>query len=123
MVINPVQFVVVPKLWAITLTMPVLSFLSSAIGIFGAFLVSLLYLDISPGLFWNQLCAGMRFRDFGAGFLKSVVFSWLIIWVGAYFGFRVRGGAEEVGRETTASVVAAIFVIVLADAFFSFVLP
>jgi phospholipid/cholesterol/gamma-HCH transport system permease protein len=57
-----------------------------------------------------------------AGFIKSVVFSWLIIWIGAFFGFRVRGGAQGVGRETTASVVACIFIIIITDALFSFVL-
>lgn len=121
--INPVQFVVVPKLWAITITMPLLSIIASATGILGGYFVSLLYLDISSGMFWNELGKWISLRDFNAGFLKSVVFSWLIIWVGSYYGFKVRGGAEEVGKETTASVVAAIFVIILADAIFSFVLP
>jgi phospholipid/cholesterol/gamma-HCH transport system permease protein len=61
-------------------------------------------------------------RDVMAGFIKSVVFSWLIIWIGAYYGFKVKGGAEQVGRETTASVVAGIFVIIVADAVFSFII-
>jgi phospholipid/cholesterol/gamma-HCH transport system permease protein len=51
-----------------------------------------------------------------------MVFSWLIIWVGCYFGFRVRGGAEAVGKETTSSVVAGIFIIIVANALFSFIL-
>jgi phospholipid/cholesterol/gamma-HCH transport system permease protein len=56
------------------------------------------------------------------GLVKSIVFSWLIIWIGSYYGFRVRGSAESVGRETTASVVACIFIIIVADAAFSFIM-
>jgi phospholipid/cholesterol/gamma-HCH transport system permease protein len=50
------------------------------------------------------------------------VFSWLIVWIGTYYGLKVRGGAEEVGRMTTASVVTGIFVIIIADAIFSFII-
>jgi phospholipid/cholesterol/gamma-HCH transport system permease protein len=56
-----------------------------------------------------------------ANIVKSTVFSWLIIWIGAFHGFKVKGGAEEVGRETTSSVVTGIFIIIVADAIFSFV--
>lgn len=118
--ISHYQFVVVPKFWAISLTMPLLAMLASTAGIFGAFLVSLFYLDIAGTLFWSELWKHISLGDVGAGLLKSLVFSWLIIWIGTYYGLRVRGGAEAVGRETTASVVTCIFVIILADAFFSF---
>lgn len=119
--INPIQFVIVPKFWAITLTMPVLSAIAGAAGILGGYMVSLLYLDISSNLFWNELAKYIHFSDFFAGFLKSLLFSWLIIWIGAFYGLKVRGGAEAVGRETTASVVSCIFVIIIADALFSFI--
>ncbi|OGS37649.1 MAG: hypothetical protein A2293_17195 [Elusimicrobia bacterium RIFOXYB2_FULL_49_7] len=119
--INPIQFVLVPKLWAITLTMPLLSIIATAAGITGGFLVALFYLDISPGLFWNQFTQHVYIKDVAAGIVKSVVFSWLIIWIGAFYGLRVRGGAEAVGRETTASVVTGIFIIIITDAIFSFV--
>ena len=122
MSINPIQFVVVPKFWAITLTMPVLSIVSVASGIFGGFLVAVFYLDTSAGLFVSELCKNIFLMDFLAGFIKSIVFSWLIVWIGAYYGLRVRGGAEEVGRETTASVVTGIFAIIMADAAFSFII-
>jgi phospholipid/cholesterol/gamma-HCH transport system permease protein len=120
--INPVQFVVVPKFWAITITMPALSILATVCGILGGFAISVLYLELAPSLYWGELSKALFFRDIMLGFIKSVVFSWLIIWIGAYYGFRVRGGAESVGRETTASVVACIFIIIIADALFSFVL-
>ncbi|MBN2035395.1 MAG: ABC transporter permease [Chitinispirillaceae bacterium] len=120
--INPVQFVVVPKFWAITVTMPLLSILSTIAGILGGYAIGLVYLDLASSLFWGELSKALFFRDVLAGFIKSVVFSWLIIWIGSFYGFKVRGGAESVGRETTASVVACIFIIIIADALFSFVL-
>ena len=120
--VNPVQFVVVPKFWAITITMPVLSVLATAAGILGGYCIGLTYLDLNSSLYWGELSNAIAFKDIVAGFTKSVVFSWLIIWIGAFYGFKVHGGAESVGRETTASVVACIFVIIIADALFSFVL-
>ena len=120
--INPVQFVVVPKFWAITCTMPVLSILGTGAGILGGWLVGIFYLDLSSGIFWGQLSENLHVQDVFAGFIKSLVFSWQIIWIGAFFGFKVRGSAESVGRETTASVVACIFIIIITDALFSFIL-
>jgi len=120
--ISTIQFVVVPKFIAITLTMPLLSILAVVSGMFGGFLVATFYSDIAPPLFLTLFGQSLILKDFIAGFVKSIVFSWLIIWIGSYYGFRVRGGAEEVGRETTNSVVSCIFVIILADALFSFIL-
>lgn len=120
--INPIQFVVVPKFWAISITMPLLSIIATAAGIIGGYFIALLYLDLSSSLFIGELSKNLHFRDLWAGFVKSVVFSWLIIWIGAFYGLRVRGGAEAVGKETTESVVTGIFIIIIADAIFSFIL-
>ncbi|MFW5959885.1 MAG: MlaE family ABC transporter permease [Chitinivibrionales bacterium] len=122
MSINPIQFVAVPKFWAITLTMPLLSIIAVASGITGGFFVAVLFLDTTPSLFWDELWKAITVKDFFAGFIRSVIFSWIIIWIGTYYGFKVRGGAEEVGRETTASVVTCIFSIILADAVLSFII-
>jgi phospholipid/cholesterol/gamma-HCH transport system permease protein len=118
--VNPVQYVVVPKFWAITITMPVLSVLSTAAGILGGYCIGLAYLDMSSNLYWDGLSQALFFRDIVISVTKSIVFSWLIIWIGAFYGFKVHGGAESVGRETTASVVACIFIIIITDALFSF---
>lgn len=119
--INPIQFVVVPKFWAITITMPTLSLISTATGILGGFIIATLYLNLSAGMYLSDMGQWVTLKDVAVGFSKSVVFSWLIIWIGACYGFRVHGGAEAVGKETTASVVAGIFAIIIADAAFSFV--
>lgn len=120
--INPIQFIVVPKFWAISITMPLLSILATVSGILGGYSVGAFYLDLAPDVYFRELFNILIFRDVLIGFSKSVVFSWLIICIGAFYGFKVRGGAESVGRETTACVVACIFIIIIADALFSFVL-
>ncbi|MCX7725209.1 MAG: ABC transporter permease [Chitinispirillaceae bacterium] len=120
--INPIQFVVVPKFWAITITMPLLTIIATATGILGGYLIGILYLDLSTDLFFSEFSKHIKFNDVFANVIKSLVFSWLIISIGAFYGLRVRGGAEAVGRETTNSVVTGIFVIIIADALFSFIL-
>ena len=120
--LNPIQFIVVPKLWAMTLTMPFLSLCASVVGILGGYLVAVLYLGIAPSLFLGELLKNVALKDVIVNIIKSAVFSWLIVWIGAFHGFRVKGGAEDVGRETTASVVSGIFAVIIMDAIFSFIL-
>jgi phospholipid/cholesterol/gamma-HCH transport system permease protein len=76
---------------------------------------------LAPALFIGELLKSIILRDVIANLVKSTVFSWLIVWIGAFHGFRVRGGAEDVGRETTSSVVTGIFIIIVTDSFFSFI--
>jgi phospholipid/cholesterol/gamma-HCH transport system permease protein len=119
--LNPIQFVVVPKFWAMTLTMPFLSLCATVVGITSSYVVAVFYLGITSSLFVGELLKSVALIDVVENIIKSVVFSWLIIWVGAFHGFKVKGGAEEVGRETTASVVTGIFIVIVADAIFSFI--
>jgi phospholipid/cholesterol/gamma-HCH transport system permease protein len=115
MALNPVRYVVVPKFYAITLTMPLLTILSMLIGIFGAMVIGYTYLGIGIMPFYQQAVDALIFRDIITGLIKSVVFAWIIVITGAYYGFRVKGGAQGVGKTTTASVVASVFLVILAD--------
>ena len=115
MALNPVRYIVVPKFYAITLTMPLLTILSMLIGIFGAMVIGYTYLDIGITPFYQQVVDALVFRDIITGLVKSVIFAWIIVITGAYYGFRVKGGAEGVGKATTASVVASVFMVILAD--------
>jgi phospholipid/cholesterol/gamma-HCH transport system permease protein len=119
--LNEIQFVVVPKFWAISITMPLLSVWATIAGILGGFVVAYFYSGLSVEIIMDEFMKNIILKDFVISLIKSLVFSWLILWIGAYYGFGVRGGAEEVGKATTKSVVAAIFVIVIADALFSFI--
>ena len=117
--LNPTRYIVVPKFKAITLTMPALTIFSSALGIFGGFIIAILYLDLGGSVFWNQVIRSLIVKDLVTGLVKSVAFAWIIVLVSAYYGFRAYGGAESVGRVTTQSVVASIFWVIVADAGFS----
>lgn len=117
--IDPVDFLAVPRVIAISLMVPLLTVLADALGVLGGFLVGVFYLDIAPIAFLNQMLESLATWDLVSGLIKSVVFAFGIGLIGLYYGFRVRGGASEVGRTTTASVVASIFFIIVADCVFS----
>lgn len=115
MALNPVRFIVVPKMYALSTMMPLLTILSMLIGILGALVIGVTYLDIGMKPFYDQVVQSLILKDIWTGLVKSLVFAWIIGLVGAFQGFRVKGGAEGVGRATTASVVVAIFMVILAD--------
>ena len=117
--LNPTRYIVVPKFQAMTLTMPGLVVFANLFGILGGFLVALIYLNIGFGAFWGQLTDALVLKDIVTGLVKSVAFAWIICLVAAHKGFQARGGAESVGLVTTASVVSAIFWVIVADACFS----
>lgn len=117
--IHPVRFLVVPRFWGITLTQPLLTVMSDALGILGGFLIAVTYLQLGVSSFLDQLIGALQVKDVLTGLVKSVAFAWIIVFVAAHRGFRVHGGAEGVGLATTASVVQSIFGVIAADAFFS----
>jgi phospholipid/cholesterol/gamma-HCH transport system permease protein len=115
MAINPVQYVLVPKIYAITTMLPLLTVLSMIIGMLGALTIGVVYLDIGVQPFYNQVVKALILKDVLTGLIKSVVFAWIVVMTGAYTGLTVRGGSQDVGRATTASVVMSIFLVILAD--------
>ena len=119
--LEPVRFLVVPKFYAITLTQPLLTVISALFGIAGGLVIGTLMLNLSPEAFVQQAARALVLKDLLSGLLKSVVFGWIILVVGAFNGFRVTGGAEGVGRVTTSAVVQAIFGVIVADAIFSLI--
>jgi phospholipid/cholesterol/gamma-HCH transport system permease protein len=119
--LQPLRFIVLPKALAITFTQPLLTALTNAVAIFGGFVVAVSYLDVSPNAFLLRLQEAVLLKDILTGIFKSMLFAQLIVVVGAYCGLNTRGGADEVGRTTTMSVVAGIFAVIVADAFCSLV--
>lgn len=113
--LNPLRFVVVPKFWAMVITMPLLSIMALFIGLLGGFLVAITYMDLSPSAFMTQLLVSLFFRDVVTGLIKAVSFAVIITIVGVYRGLTFTGGADGVGRATTASVVTSIFAIIVMD--------
>jgi phospholipid/cholesterol/gamma-HCH transport system permease protein len=119
--IDPIDFLAVPRLLALVAVVPLLTALADVVGLLGGFLVGTLYLDLTPVAFLDEAVRALRPFDLVTGIIKSASFAFGIGLIGLHYGFRVRGGASEVGRTTTASVVASIFYIIVADCAFSVV--
>jgi phospholipid/cholesterol/gamma-HCH transport system permease protein len=119
MAINPIRYVVVPKFHAITLVMPILVAFAILIGEIGGLAIAVGYLDLSVDTFVTRTIDILSIKDIIVSLSKSTFFAWLIVIIGSYFGFSVKGGAEGVGKATTSSVVASIFAVILFDALFS----
>lgn len=117
--INPVSYLVVPKLVAMLLMMPALTIFADFVGIIGGVTISVTLLDIHPHAYIHQTIEALLVRDVITGLIKAISFGISITIVGVYQGFKVTQGAEEVGRRTTASVVSSIFMIILLDLFFT----
>jgi phospholipid/cholesterol/gamma-HCH transport system permease protein len=113
--LNPIRFVMVPKMWAMVFSMPFLTMFANAMGILGGTVIAVTYLNLSFSAFWRELTSALMFEDIVSGTIKSVCFAVLITVVGSHKGLRFEGGADGVGRATTASVVTSIFFIIAAD--------
>lgn len=113
--LSPVKFVMVPKLWAMVFSMPILTLFSSAMGILGGTIIAITYLDLSFDAFWTELVKSLFIRHIISGMVKSVCYALIITTVGCYQGLGFKGGADGVGRATTQSVVTSIFAIIAAD--------
>jgi len=119
--INPLKFMLVPKFWAFTLSMPILTLIACFAGIAGGLAVAVAY-DVPAPAFINQIIAIMKLKDIGWGAVKSLTFAWTILAIACYQGLHVRGGADAVGRATTDSVVVSIFTVIVVDAIYSLIL-
>ena len=113
--LNPLRFVVVPKMHGAVFTLPFLTILANVLGIMGGMTVAYFYLDISPEVFFNRMSEALYFKDIYTGFIKSIIFATVIVLTGSYFGFHVDKGAEGVGKVTTSAVVVAISLVIVAD--------
>jgi len=120
--IVPERFLMVPRLLAITLVVPLLVAMADASGIFGGMVVARVTFGMLPSTFLKQMVNTVDWTDFAWGLAKTVVFGWAVV-VGAGFkGMTVGRSAEEVGRATTESVVLSITLIIVIDCIFAFVL-
>jgi len=115
----PLEVLVVPKVLALLVAMPLLTVLADAFGIFGGMAMAQAQLDVGYADFLDRLLQAVSVTAYLVGILKAPVFAAIIAMVGCYQGFQTRGGADSVGRQTTRSVVQAIFLVIVADALLS----
>lgn len=116
---NPIQFLVVPRLIAATLMLPILTLYSDIIGIIGGYLICVFKLNIASTMYLNITFDSLLLKDLLTGLIKAIFFGMIIAFVGCYEGFNVEGGAEGVGKATTTSVVTTFILIIAADCFFT----
>lgn len=114
--LNPMELLVVPRVLAMLVSLPLLTFLAMMAGLVGGGAVCALVLDISPTMFITLLKSDIGVRHFVVGMVKAPVFAFLIAVIGCLEGFKVSGSAQSVGEHTTSSVVQSIFVVILLDA-------
>jgi phospholipid/cholesterol/gamma-HCH transport system permease protein len=113
--LNPLRFLVVPKIYGSLITLPFLTILASVAGIIGGATVALTYLDITPEIFINRMPQVLFQKDIFTSIVKSLVYALIIVITGSFLGFQAERGAEGVGNETTKSVVASITLVIIAD--------
>lgn len=113
--LNPTKFLIVPKFLAMLVAVPCVTVLAMAIMILGGFFAGVVLVGVDPNIYYRQTAEALTRMDLVSGMVKSVFFGITICWVGVYRGFRVDGGAEGVGRETTSSVVTSILIIIVVD--------
>ena len=118
---DPVDILVLPRLLALLVVLPLLTCVAMAAGIIGGLVICATSLDISTAMFLARLQDTFEFRHFLVGIVKAPVFAMVIGIIGCLQGFEVGGSAESVGRHTTTSVVQAIFLVILLDAVFALV--
>ena len=117
--LDPMEILVLPRVLALVVTLPLLAFFADIMGLLGGALMAWAALGIGPGQFLERLGDAIPMWSFWVGLIKAPVFAFLIAIVGCYEGFQVEGSAESVGRLTTQAVVEAIFLVIIVDAVFS----
>ncbi|MCW8137796.1 MAG: MlaE family lipid ABC transporter permease subunit [Planctomycetota bacterium] len=119
--LDPYRHLVVPRLVALVIAMPLLAILSDLLGVLGGFVVGVGQLGISPVAYVERTRQAIGLWDVGQGLIKSVVFGAAVGMIACERGLSTKGGAEGVGRSTTAAVVTSLFALVVLDAMFTII--
>lgn len=114
--LSPIELLVLPRVLAMLITLPILTFIGIISGIVGGLVVCSLALDISPAMFFTILQRDIPLNHFLVGIGKAPIFAFLIAVIGCLEGFKASGSAQSVGEHTTSSVVQSIFMVILLDA-------
>ncbi|QYX55962.1 ABC transporter permease [Roseovarius sp. SCSIO 43702] len=117
--LDPIDILVVPRVLALILMLPVLGLISDISGLVGGAIMSWIELGVSPAVFQARLVSNTDVWHFLVGMIKAPFFALIIGIIGCYEGLKVGGDAESLGRLTSTSVVLSIFMVIVADALFS----
>jgi phospholipid/cholesterol/gamma-HCH transport system permease protein len=112
---NPMKYLVVPRLVAATISMPILVAIADSIGVMGGYVASTESLGFNGAIYLNNTMNGLEYDDVSSGLIKAAVFGFIIALMGCYTGFHSKGGAQGVGAATTNAVVSASILILAAN--------
>lgn len=113
--INPLRYLVLPRVLASTIMLPVVTIFADAIAIFGGFVVAVLSIGVTPATYVAGLQDFFYLKDLMSGLIKAVVFGNIIGMMGCFYGFQTEGGAEGVGTATTKAVVSSCVLVLVMD--------
>ncbi len=119
---NPIRYLVIPRMIAFLIGIPILTLLANFSGMFGGYLVSVESLGVSPDVYVQDITGFLGVADLMHGFIKSILFAFMIGVVCCYKGLNTRGGAEGVGKSTTSAVVTSMVLILVMDYFITAIL-
>jgi phospholipid/cholesterol/gamma-HCH transport system permease protein len=117
--IAPLDLLVLPKILALLIALPLLTVFADVLGVLGGMIMARAQLGVGYGEFLDRFVKAISITSYLVGICKAPVFAAIIAVVGCFQGFRTKGGADSVGRQTTRSVVQSIFLVIVADALFS----
>jgi phospholipid/cholesterol/gamma-HCH transport system permease protein len=115
--INPIQYLVVPRIFSTVIILPCLAAFAMICGILGGYVICVHVLELSPQDYIDSIKSFVELRDITGGLIKSAVFGLILSWVGTYKGFNTTGGARGVGIATTQSVVLSSILILISNYF------
>jgi len=114
--VDPVEYLIVPRMAACFLVLPILTIISEIVGIAGGYLIGVFEANIPSAFYINQTLKAIRYVDFFSGFIKVFFFAVIVSWICCYQGFVTRGGSLGVGKFTTKAVAYSIICVILSNA-------
>jgi len=112
---DPIRKLVVPRVIAGTIMVPVLTVIGDGVGIIGGAIIASLQLRVAGSVYWNNVIQGLYMHDIWMGLIKPFVLGFVLVTIGCFIGLRTRGGTQGVGRATTDAVVAASIAVLGVD--------
>ena len=122
MAVNPLQYLISPKLVAAVIGVPLLVAIFDVVGIYGGYLVGVELLGVSGGSYWSSVESAVEWKDVYGGIMKSISFGLIISWICCYKGYHTKMSAEGLGTATTEAVVLTSVLILIWDYFLTSVL-
>lgn len=112
---DPVRKLVLPRVIAGTVMVPVLTVIANAVGILGGMIISVTQLKVAASIYWSNVVEGLFMDDIWMGLIKPVVLGFALVTIGCHVGLRAKGGTQGVGRATTNAVVSGSVAVLVLD--------